>query len=60
MIVLHEEKYYTAEDICKYLPLTIEKVLEKIESGQLESCLIDGKIYVHEEDMLKVFKGKKK
>ena len=52
-------KYYTAEDIAKYLPVTLEDVLEKIKCGELESCLIDGKVFVLEEDMLHMFKNTK-
>jgi len=60
VIVLHGVKYYTAEDIAKYLPVTLEEVVEKINNGELESCLIDGKVFVLEEDMLQMFKSAKR
>jgi hypothetical protein len=55
LIELHGVKYYTPEDISKNFPVTLEFVLKKIESDELESCLIDGKTYVCEEDMLAFF-----
>lgn len=55
MIELHGVKYFTPEDISKNFPVTLEFVLEKIESGELDSCLIDGKTFVCEEDVLDFF-----
>lgn len=55
MIELHGVKYYSPEDISKNFPVTLEFVLQKIESEELDSCLIDGKTYVCEEDVLDFF-----
>lgn len=55
MVELHGVKYFTAEDISKNFPVTLEFVLEKIESGELDSCLIGGKTFVCEEDVLDFF-----
>ncbi len=55
MIELHGVKYYSPEDISKNFPVTLEYVLKKIESEELDSCLIDGKTYVCEEDVLDFF-----
>lgn len=55
MIELHGVKYYSPEDISKNFPVTLEFVLQKIESEELDSCLIDGKTFVCEEDMLDFF-----
>lgn len=58
MVELHGVKYFTPEDISKNFPVTLEFVLEKIESGELDSCLLDGKTFVCEEDVLNFFTKK--
>jgi hypothetical protein len=55
VIELHGVKYYSPEEISKNFPVTLEFILKKIEHDELESCLINGKPYVCEEDMLTFF-----
>jgi len=58
MVELHGVKYFSPEDISKNFPVTLEFVLEKVESGELDSCLLDGKTFVCEEDVLGFFTEK--
>ncbi|MCK5059358.1 MAG: hypothetical protein KAT34_22100 [Candidatus Aminicenantes bacterium] len=58
MVELHGVKYFSPEDISKNFPVTLEFVLEKIESCELDSCLLDGKIFICEEDVLNFFTKK--
>ena len=58
MIELYGVKYFTPEDISKNFPVSLEFVLQKIESGELDSCLIDDETYVCEEDVLDYFTEK--
>ena len=58
MVELHGVKYFSPEDISKNFPVTLEFVLEKIESGDLDSCLLDDKTFVCEEDVLDFFTKK--
>ena len=60
MILLYGIKYYSPEDISKFFPVTLEFIQQKIESGELDSCIIDGKTYVCEEDVLAFFTENKK
>jgi hypothetical protein len=59
MIELHGVKYYSPKDISDNFPVTLEFVQEKIDSGDLDSCIIDEKIYVCEEIMIEFFTKKK-
>lgn len=58
MIELHDVRYFTPEDISKNFPVSLEFINEKIESGELDYCLIDEKKYICEEDMISFFTGK--
>jgi len=58
LIELHGVKYYSPEEISKNFPVTLEFILKKIKTEELESCLINGKTYVCEEDMLNFFTKK--
>ncbi|MCK4763930.1 MAG: hypothetical protein KAW12_17140 [Candidatus Aminicenantes bacterium] len=58
MIELYGVKYYNPEDIGKNFPVTLEFVLKKIETGELDCCLIDEKTYVCEDDVLDFFTEK--
>ena len=58
MVELHGVKYFSPEDISKNFPVTLEFVLEKIESDELDSCLLDDKTFVCEEDVLNFFTKK--
>ena len=58
VVELYGVKYFTPEDISKNFPVTLEFVLEKIESDELDSCWIDDKTYVCEEVFLDYFTEK--
>lgn len=55
MVELYGVKYFTPEDISKNFPVTLEFIMQKIDSDELDSCLIDDKAYVCEEDVLDYF-----
>jgi len=55
MLELHGIKYFTIKDISDKFPVSYEMVEKLIESEKLESCLIDGKIYVDEDTVLEFF-----
>lgn len=55
MLELHGLKYFSPQDIKKNFPVSLEFVLQKIESGELDSCIINEKTYVLEEDVLAFF-----
>jgi hypothetical protein len=55
VIELHGIKYYSPEDISKNFPVTLEFVIQKIESEELDCCIINEKVYVCEDDVLRFF-----
>jgi hypothetical protein len=55
VVELYGVKYFTPEDISKKFPVTLEIVLQKIESDELDSCLLDEKPFVCEDDVLDFF-----
>ncbi len=57
MLELHDIRYFTPEDISKNFPVTLDYILEKIDTGELDYCLIDDTLYICEEDMLNFFTG---
>ena len=55
VIELHGIKYYTISDISKRLSAPVEFVKKKIESEDLEACLIGDEVYVAEDTLLDFF-----
>jgi hypothetical protein len=60
MIELHGVKYYIPREVSQNIGVTQEFVQDKIDSGELESCLIDEVTYVSEDSVLEYFTEKNK